>query len=633
MGRNRESRRKIFAAVTETLEPRTLLSAYTQNIIASFTGGADGGNPMGTMVMDASGNLFGTASSGGSASSGSVFEVAKGAHAITPIASFDGAASGETPVGALIIDGNGNLFGTTEGSTPFADVPGTIFEVVKGSNAITTLATLSGNQGQNFKGGLLLDPASGNLFATTNAGGTGGMGTVVELTQGSHTLTTLASFDGTNGASPFGSLVFDGSGNLVGTTSAGGADGDGTIFQVAIGTGTVTTLATFDGSNGAEPVAGLVRDTNGNYFGTTFHGGNSDDGTIFELPANSSTITSLVSFNVTNGQNPLAEPTLDSHGNLFGTTEYGPNSSASSGGTMFELAAGASAVTQLTTFVGVNAPKYPYGGVVLDGSGDIFTTVEGSGANSRGAVIELTPAGGGGGGIGSLSVAISGKVPTSVVAGQKTTLSQVVAITDATASEVSGVLTTKLYLDTSSTLDSNAILLKSIPKSVKLKAHKRITVPFKLSSLPSTVPNGVYFVIAAVTDPTGAVTTAASTGSITVAAAHIDLSGAGIVAPHAKSGTKTQVTFTLSNAGNVAATGSLPITIETSPDANTANATLLTTTSKKINVKPGKPIKVTLPLSLPAGTYALVIVLDPNNTRNDSNPANNTFVSSILTVS
>ena len=98
--------------------------------------------------------------------------------------------------------------------------------------------------------------SSGNLFGTTVRGGASNDGTVFELAHGSSTITTLASFNGTDGAQPEAALIMDSSGNLFGTTATGGAANDGTVFELAHGSGTITTLASFNGTNGAEPVAG-----------------------------------------------------------------------------------------------------------------------------------------------------------------------------------------------------------------------------------------------------------------------------------------------------------------------------------------------------------------------------------------
>ena len=142
-----------------------------------------------------------------------------------------------------------------------------------------------------------------------------------EIEAGSNAVTTLASFNGTNGAEPRAGLIEDSSGNLFGTTDDGGADNDGTVFEIAAGSGAVTTLATFNDTNGADPNGGLIEDSSGNLFGTTTGGGSSDDGTVFEIgPAATSSPRSPPSTAPT-GPTPGGHLIEDSSGNLFGTTD------------------------------------------------------------------------------------------------------------------------------------------------------------------------------------------------------------------------------------------------------------------------------------------------------------------------
>jgi uncharacterized repeat protein (TIGR03803 family) len=187
-------------------------------------------------------------------------------------------------------------------------------------------------------------------------------------------ITTLASFDGTNGYDPEGTLVEDSSGNLFGTTWGGGAFGSGTVFEVQAGSGTITTLASFDkeigGTTGFHPFAGLVEDTSGNLFGTTSGGGEYGCGTVFEVQAGSGTITTLASFNYTNGNGPDGALAEDSSGNLFGTTYSG---GAFGWGTVFEVQAGSGTITTLASFNYTNG-AYPFAGLVEDSSGNLFGT-------------------------------------------------------------------------------------------------------------------------------------------------------------------------------------------------------------------------------------------------------------------
>jgi uncharacterized repeat protein (TIGR03803 family) len=280
--------------------------------------------------------MYGTTYLGGASNLGTVFELAHGSGTITTLASFNG-TNGAEPIGGLIMDGSGNLYGTTSGVHYRTFNSGTVFEVAHGSGAITTLATFNGTNGANPCDALIMD-SSGNLYGTTKGGGFHFAGTVFELAHGSHTITTLASFNGGgNGANPYAGLIMDSGGNFYGTTSTWGAYQRGTVFELAHGSHTITTLASFNGTNGANPYGGLIMDSSGNLYGTTYSGGSSSDGTVFELAQGSGTISTLAAFNGTNGAGPEGGLIVDSGGNLYGTTAGG---GASSNGTVFELTGG-----------------------------------------------------------------------------------------------------------------------------------------------------------------------------------------------------------------------------------------------------------------------------------------------------
>ena len=197
------------------------------------------------------------------------------------------------------MDSSGNLYGTTEyggvgHSLAASSGDGTVFELAKGSTTITTLASFQGANGENPVAGLIME-SSGDLYGTTEFGGIGfsnrvgtGDGTVFEVTKGSSTITPVAYFSGANGQAPQGGLIPDSSGNLYGTTGLGGASKDGTVFEVGAGSGAITTMISFGGSNGEDPVAGLIIDSSGNLDGTTMAGGANGDGTVFEVPTGAS---------------------------------------------------------------------------------------------------------------------------------------------------------------------------------------------------------------------------------------------------------------------------------------------------------------------------------------------------------
>ena len=306
--------------------------------------------PEGSLTADANGDLFGTTGDGGANGDGSVFEIAKtaGGYASTSttLVSFNG-TNGEFP-GSLIVDSNGDLFGAaSEGG---ANGTGTVFEIVKtaGSyaSAPTTVVSFNIADGVEPHAGLIAD-ANGDLFGTTESGGASGYGTVFEIVlqaAGGYasTPTALVSFNGTNGSDPIASLIADANGDLLGTTANGGANGDGTVFEIAKTAGgyasTPTTLVSFDNANGAVPEASLIADAKGDLFGTTESGGANGDGAVFEIAKTAggyaSTPTTLVSFNKTNGPGPTGSLIADSNGNLFGTTDSG---GANGDGTAFEI--------------------------------------------------------------------------------------------------------------------------------------------------------------------------------------------------------------------------------------------------------------------------------------------------------
>ena len=344
--------------------------------LASFNNGA---YPRAGLVQDSNGNLFGTTDAGGASNVGTVFELAAGSNTITTLASFNN-TNGAYPRAGLIEDSNGNLFGTTvEGG---ADGDGTVYEVAAGSNTITPIASFNYTNGALPYAGVVED-SSGDLFGTSNGGGANGVGTVYEVAAGSNTITTLAPFNGTNGNNVQAGLIEDGSGNLFGTSNGGGANGNGTVFKVAAGSDTITTLASFnDNVNG--PLAGLIEDSNGNLFGTT-SGTNSVVPTVFELAAGSNTIINLASFNYTDGSNPSSGLVEDSSGNLFGTTPFG---GANGYGTVFEVAAGSKTITTLASFNYTDG-AYPYAGVIVDNRGDLFGIASHGGAGGFGTVFEV----------------------------------------------------------------------------------------------------------------------------------------------------------------------------------------------------------------------------------------------------
>jgi uncharacterized repeat protein (TIGR03803 family) len=216
----------------------------------------------------------------------------------------------------------------------------------------------------------------GNFYGTTEVGGTNSDGTVFKISPAG-TLTTLASFNGTNGANPAAALVEGSDGNFYGTTST-----NETVFQTTP-TGLLTTL--FTATNEVNP-SSLVQGTDGNFYGTTVSGG-SGAGTVFKLtPAG--VMTTLVSFNGTNGQSPQAALVLGRDGNFYGTTESGGGDNA---GTVFRMTP-AGVMTTLVSFNGTNGAT-PWAALVQGSDGNFYGTTEEGGSAEEGTLFMMTSTG------------------------------------------------------------------------------------------------------------------------------------------------------------------------------------------------------------------------------------------------
>ncbi|HLY05712.1 MAG TPA: choice-of-anchor tandem repeat GloVer-containing protein [Rhizomicrobium sp.] len=397
----RESRRAIdrhllafVSAIVAGAATAPCAQAQTLSVVHNFTGGSDGGNPVDGLMMDSKGMLFGTASSGGSAGLGVVFK-ARGNGSLVVLHTFNGGTDGATPNGGVIADASGALYGTTTAGG--ASGQGTVYRV-KGSQEAVLYSFGGGTDGADPQAGLVMDPA-GNLYGTTTAGGTSGNGTVFELVppagrKGSWTEKVLYSFGaGPDGAAPVARVTLDAAGNLYGTTSAGGAYGYGTVFQLTPGSPwTETILHSFQNlDDGATPYAGLVADAAGNLYGAATDGGANGGGTVFELAPsggswNFSVLASQPGWGISGTFRDLV---LDGAGNIYGTTHC---DGANGAGTIYALSpsGGSWTYTLLYTFTGGSDGLYSISNLVLKRGKLYGTTIDG-GADGAGVIYKLTP--------------------------------------------------------------------------------------------------------------------------------------------------------------------------------------------------------------------------------------------------
>ncbi len=305
-----------------------------ETAIYSFAGGGDGASPQSCPITDVTGNLYGTTEEGGAYGYGVVFRLTSGGTE-TVLYSFTGGADGAYPFANLVMDASGNLYGTTvEGG---GDGLGVVFRVaVDGTESV--VHSFVGSDGAYPRAGLVMDKA-GSLYGTTEGGGAQGLGVVFKVMSGGAEKVLHSFAGGSDGATPVAGVIFDKAENLYGTTLGGGANDEGTVFKISQ-RGKEAVLYSFAGGNdGSEPFAGVVK--KGAYlYGTTFEGGASDFGTVFKLPTKGGTDTVLYSFTGGSDGGFPDGGVLDQGGNLFGTTFAGgdPGCSAGQGcGVVFEI--------------------------------------------------------------------------------------------------------------------------------------------------------------------------------------------------------------------------------------------------------------------------------------------------------
>jgi uncharacterized repeat protein (TIGR03803 family) len=402
-----------------------------------------GGSPFSPVIQDACGNLYGTTASGGGdyGSGGVVYELPAGAignqvettmHTFPGVGYGDTSTDGSKPATGLLLDSSGNVYGTAfygatynSGSCSNWYDFGAIFEVNAGSvvedgeNSTDTLLyqfSDSPVQGTNPSTGLVRD-ADGNLYGVGQSCGANTDGAVFELSAGSGgawTLSTPYSFPTYSGTNTFpygpevnqGYLALDSSGNLYGTTYSGGTYANGSVFKLTPGSGgawTATTLYSFKGgtTDGCNPYAEPVVDSSGNLYGTTYGCGSASDGAVWKLTSGGvETILHTFTGGTTDGNDPAAGVVLDSYGDLYGTAARG---GANGGGTVYEISAsGAYSILHDFEATGVDG-LLPLAAPLVAQDGNIYgTTLDGGGGGNASGTIWGFPV------LPSVSVTIAG---------------------------------------------------------------------------------------------------------------------------------------------------------------------------------------------------------------------------------
>jgi len=244
----------------------------TETLLHIFSGSGDGWNPTSNLILDGAGNLYGTTPLGGAHGFGVVFKLdASGNETI--LHNFARSSDGANPSAGVVEDAAGNLYGTTQygGRRCYDHGCGTVFEITAAGVESVLYSFNDAADGASPRG-LVVDP-SGNIFGTTWVGGLYAYGTVFEIDSSGNEKVLHSFSGGADGANPLGGLVLDAAGNLYGTTSAGGPSGFGTIFRIDT-SGNESVLYSFTGgADGAYPYAALILDGAGNLYGTASQGG------------------------------------------------------------------------------------------------------------------------------------------------------------------------------------------------------------------------------------------------------------------------------------------------------------------------------------------------------------------------
>ena len=334
-----------------------ITSTGTYTTIHAFTGGSDGSNPGAGLMSGTDGDLYGTTSTGGPRGAGTVFKISTSG-SLTTLYPFDGGNDGGKPLAGVITGSDGLLYGTT--STGGTNSEGTVYKISTSGSFANLYSFTGGSDGANPLGTLIQTGSEGYLYGTTETGTlSSSFGTVFQIST-TGTLTTLYNFTAaSDGGNPHSGLITGTDGNLYGTTMKGGNDGYGTVYKISFSSiepPAFGLVYSFTGSSdGGQPVAPLFSGTDGYLYGTTqgtgTTGSTGTNGTVYQL-SYSGSLGSLHTFTGgSDGANPQAALIAGTDGYLYGTSENGGASTSGSFGTVFQTTTGGN-FTTIHTFNG-----------------------------------------------------------------------------------------------------------------------------------------------------------------------------------------------------------------------------------------------------------------------------------------
>jgi len=382
-------------------------AADTTKLIYSFAGDNDGEYTDTELAIDAAGNLFGTSVQGGAFGGGTVFQLSPaGVH--TVLYNFTGGRDGGEPYKGVTLDAQGNLYGTavTGGGGSCEGGCGVVFELKNsgGSWDFSVIHTFSGADGSGPGSPVTIDK-HGNVYGTTPTGGANGVGVVYQLKPDGtgrwrrHVIYTFTGgADGQGGSA--GRLLVNDLGHLFGACTVGGVNGLGTVYELAPNPGQwrFTTLYAFKGArDGALPYGGLLFGKSGHLYGTTYYAGTHGLGTVYKLTHHrNGTWTHAVLYSFkggSDGASPISNVVADATGSLYGTTSDG-GSPACSCGVIFKMSQGPKgrwSESVVYRFPGTPNPGFAYNGMVGDDAGNFYGATVHGGSSNDGAIYKFTP--------------------------------------------------------------------------------------------------------------------------------------------------------------------------------------------------------------------------------------------------
>jgi uncharacterized repeat protein (TIGR03803 family) len=363
-------------------------NAEAEKVLYSFAGGEDGSEPNSRLVMDNDGNFYGTTFAGGASDAGTVFKLTPHGKK-TLVYSFTGGDDGGEPIGDLIIGFDGNLYGTTIAGG--ASGTGTVFQLTPKGKETVLYSFTGGSDGRNPRGGVIMD-GDGNLYGTTFAGGTGSVGVVFKLKPNGKEKVLYSFTSGSDGGNPECGLVMDSDGNLYGTAVNGGDLNQGVVFKVKPN-GTEKVLHSFAGSSvgdGNLPISSLIMGADGNLYGTTPTGGSGTNaGTVFKLTLKGKEDVLHSFAGADDGASPIGSLVMDATGNLYGATSAGGLGDASVG-TVFKLTPKGKekVLHSFDAAIDVNDGFQPSSGLIMDASGNLYGVTAQGGSSGDGTVFK-----------------------------------------------------------------------------------------------------------------------------------------------------------------------------------------------------------------------------------------------------